>query len=105
VAYQATAGAGAYAEDLEALQDERLVDTVLGEGTKSGYDFAIIGAEGSGSMAVFGVYAVPDVTTGVGQTGTRVFATTHEGVMHGDTDLSDAPATLEDIDDLPVLPN
>ncbi len=105
VAYQATAGAGAYAEDLEALQDERLVDTVLGTGTKSGYDFAIVGAEGSGSMAVFGVYAFPDVTTGVGQSGTRVFATTHEGVMYGDTDLDDRPATLADIEDLPVLPN
>jgi type IV pilus assembly protein PilA len=104
VAYQATAGAGSYAGDLEDLQNERLVDTVLGEGTKSGYDFEIIGADGSGSMAVFGVYAFPDVTTGIAQTGTRVFATTHQGVMHGHTDLA-IPATLDDIDDLPVLQN
>lgn len=105
VAYQATAGAGSYADDLEALRDERLVDSILGNGTKSGYDFAIVGAEGAGSLAVFGVYAFPDVTEGVSQSGTRIFATTHEGVMHGDTDLSATPATLEDIEDLPILPN
>lgn len=105
VAYQATAGAGSYSEDLETLENERLVDSVLGSGTKSGYDFEVVGAEGSGSLAVFGVYAFPDVTTGIGQTGTRVFAITNEGVMHGDTDLGSRPESLEDIDDLPVLPN
>src|SRR5678815_2625879 len=105
VTYQATAGAGAYAPDLVALRNQRLIDTVLGSGQKSGYDFEIVERSGVNAAAVYGVYAFPSVTTGVSQSGTRRFATTHVGVMHGDTDLSAIPNTIAIIDGLPILGN
>ena len=103
VAYQATAGGGAYAPDLTALQNQRLIDSVLGSGTKSGYDFEIIEQSGTGPSAVFGVYAFPDVTGGVSQTGTRCFGTTEIGVVHVDTDLSAVPTTIADIRAFPSI--
>ena len=105
VTYQATAGAGAYAVDLAALRTQRLIDNVLGNGQKSGYDFLIVEQGGVNAAAVYGVYAFPTTTTGVSQSGTRRFATTHVGVMHGDTDLSALPNTIALIDNLPVLGN
>ena len=105
VTYQATAGAGAYATDLNALRTQSLIDNVLGSGTKSGYRYEIVEQAGFNAEAVYGVYAFPVTTGGVTQTGTRVFATTHIGVMHVDTDLSAVPATIADISGLPVLGN
>lgn len=105
VTYQATAGNGAFAGNLGALQTETLIDAVLGSGTKSGYDYEIVEQSGSGSAAVFGVSAVPDVTTGVSQTGTRVFGTTEDGIMRGDADVTLALANIADIRALPVLGN
>src|SRR5262245_20350496 len=88
VTYQATKGDGAFATDLASLRTETLIDGVLGSGTKSGYDFEIVEAAGSGSTAVFGVYAYPHITSGVSQTGSRTFGTTETGVMHGEADLT-----------------
>ena len=105
VTYQATAGGGAFASSLNVLHAQELVDSVLNTGTKSGYDFAIVEQSGTGSAAVFGVYAFPDITTGMSQTGTRTFGTTEDGVMHGETDLSLIPITIADIRALPVLGN
>jgi prepilin-type N-terminal cleavage/methylation domain-containing protein len=105
VTYQATAGAGAYAPNLNVLQTQRLIDTVLGSGQKSGYDFVIVEQAGLNALAVYGVYGFPSTTTGVSQSGTRRFATTHVGVMRGDTDLSALPNTIAIIDGLPVLGN
>jgi prepilin-type N-terminal cleavage/methylation domain-containing protein len=103
VTYQATAGFGTYAPDLTALQTQRLIDTVLGSSNKSGYHFEIVEESGTGALAVFGVYAFPLTTSGSTQSGTRRFGTTNVGVMRGDTDLTAAPATIADIDRLPVL--
>jgi len=103
VTFQATAGFGAYAPDLGQLQNQRLIDTVLGSSNKSGYHFEVVEQSGTGAAAVFGVYAFPITTAGVTQTGTRVFATTHVGVMHADTDLSAVPNTIALIDNLPLL--
>ena len=105
VTYQATRGNGAYAADLGDLQTETLIDAVLGSGTKSGYDFEIVEQAGSGAAAVFGVYAFPDISGGVSQTGTRTFGTTEDGIMHGDPDLSVIPNTIADIRALPYLGN
>jgi type IV pilus assembly protein PilA len=105
VVYQATAGAGAYAGDLPTLRGQRLIDTVLGSGTKSGYDFEIIGQAGTGSSAIFGAYAFPIITGGVSQTGTRCFGTSDDGVMHGEPDLTNEPVTIADIKALPHLGN
>lgn len=105
IAYQATTGSGAYASSINTLSTQRLLDSVLGSGTKSGYDFAIIDQSGTYASAVFGAYAFPASTSGAGQTGTRVFGITEEGVLHGDTDLSATPATRADINALPPLAN
>ena len=105
VTYQATAGAGAYANDLPSLQGQTLVDNVLGTGSKSGYTFEIVEQAGFNADAVFGVYAFPLVTSGVAMSGTRTFGTTQTGVMHGDNDLSAIPTTIADINALPVLGN
>jgi type IV pilus assembly protein PilA len=105
VTYQATSGNGAFAANLGALQTEALIDSVLGSGTKSGYDFEIVEQAGINASAVFGVYAFPSLTTGVSQTGTRTFGTTEDGVMYGDADISFIPSTIADIRALPYLGN
>jgi type IV pilus assembly protein PilA len=89
--YQATAGNGAYGS-LANLGGQRLIDSVLaGAGTtaKSGYLFTVITL--AGPPAQFCAYAVPSLTTGVGQTGTRRFGISEDGVLRGDTTLT-APA-------------
>ena len=105
VTYQATAGNGAYASTLAVLRGQTLIDTNLGSGTKSGYDFAIVGQSGSGATAVFGVYGYPDITSGVAQSGTRVFGTTEDGIMYGEADITAAPTSIADIRALPFLGN
>ena len=105
VVYQSTAGAGAYAADLLTLRGETLIDVSLGSGTKSGYDFAIIEQSGTGSAAVFGAYAFPVVTGGISQTGTRVFGTSEDGIMYGESDLAVEPVTIADIRALQHLGN
>jgi hypothetical protein len=91
------------------LKTQSLVDSVLGAAVdvahaKSGYYFNIIDQSGSGGDAQFGAYAFPAVTTGVSQTGTRVFGITQVGVMRGGTTLT-IPALTTDIDALGVLGN
>src|SRR5213593_1596752 len=81
--FQATAGYGAFATTLPALQAQNLIDTVLGGAvvsTKSGYNFSIVEAAGVGSTAVFGAYAFPVTTGGIPATGTRRFGVTEVGV-------------------------
>lgn len=97
VVYQATAGQGAFAPDLGTLRTETLTDVQLGSGTKSGYRFEIIEQAGFNADAVFGVFGYPTSISGVGQTGTRVFGTTEDGIMYGEADLSVVPATIADI--------
>jgi len=105
VVYQATAGAGAYAGSLATLQGQTLTDVVLSSGTKSGYKFAIVEQAGVNSTAVFGVYAFPVTTSGISQTGTRVFGTTEVGIMRGDPDLDTIPITRADITAMSPLGN
>jgi prepilin-type N-terminal cleavage/methylation domain-containing protein len=105
VTYQATAGEGAYSPDLIGLRNQRLIDAVLGGGTKSGYTYAIIEQSGINATAVFGAYAYPVETSGSTQTGTRVFGTSHDGVMYGSTDLSAIPTTISDIRNYGVIGN
>ena len=103
--FQSTGGNGAFADDLPTLYGQRLVDTVLNTGTKSGYDFAIVENSGTSGTAVYGVYAFPTNTTGVSQSGTRRFGNTQVGVMRGDADLSAVPNTIALIDGLAPLGN
>jgi type IV pilus assembly protein PilA len=94
VTYAVTQGNGAYASSVANLYSNgRLVDTVLGSGTKSGYNFAIVEQAGSGSTAVFGAKCLPVSTSMPGATGTRRFGITEEGVLRGDTTVATDPNT------------
>jgi hypothetical protein len=69
-----------------------LIDTVLGSGQKSGYNFTgIVIAATSGAPAQFGGRATPVTSGGVVATGTRNFAILTEGVLYaGDTTTAGA---------------
>jgi type IV pilus assembly protein PilA len=82
--YQSTTGRGDYGT-LAQLRGEVLTDVVLGSGSKSGYNFAATPSAAGVRPAVFYATAAPMVTTGIGQTGTRRFGITEDGVIHGDS--------------------
>ena len=102
--YQSTAGNGAFG-DMAALLGQGLVDPVLGAGAKSGYNFTVLGVSGVGATAEFGAHAMPQTTSGAGQTGTRRFGITQTGVLRGDTTISTAPADVDAIDGMSALGN
>ena len=102
--YQATAGNGAFAANLGALNGQQLIDGVLSSGSKSGYTFAMCDVSGTGATAQFGATGVPTTTSGVSQTGTRRFAISQVGVLRGDTTMT-APTTVSGIDALSALGN
>jgi len=102
--YQSTVGNGAFAGSLATLNGASLIDSYLAGGTKSGYDFALCDVSGVGPTAQFGATAVPSITSGIGQTGTRRFAITNIGVMRGDPVLT-APTTVAAIDAISPLGN
>ncbi len=102
--YQSTAGNGAFAASLATLNGQSLIDSYLAGGTKSGYDFALCDVSGVGPTAQFGLTAVPSITSGVAQTGTRRFAISNIGVMRGDSVLT-APTTIAAIDAISPLGN
>ncbi len=103
--YQMTTGSGAYAPDLVTLRNVNILDSVLGGGTKSGYNFAIVGQAGTGSTAVFGAKCIPVTTSGPGQTGTRRFGVTEDGVLRGDTTITTDPNTRALISGMPAMGN
>jgi len=82
--YQATTGRGDYG-DLAALRADILTDAVLGSGTKSGYNFVATPTAAGVRPALFYATSVPTVTAGIGQTGTRRFGISEDGVLHGDS--------------------
>ena len=82
--YQATAGAGAFAGDLSTLQTSNLIDSTLGGGAKSGYDFTG-GASGTGGSAAMWYGAKPTSASGVTQSGTRRFSVVTDGVIRFST--------------------
>jgi type IV pilus assembly protein PilA len=107
--YQATSGNGAFSANLATLGGVSLIDSTLAVADvaatpKSGYTFGVVDVSGTGATAQFGVTAVPAVTSGVPKTGTRRFAITQIGVMHGDTTLT-APADCAAINGMPALGN
>ncbi len=77
ITYSATVGAGKYATDLSVLEGAKLIDSVLGSGTKDGYAFA-----SSGTTNTFTITASP-LTAGT--TGTRYFFSDESGVIRYNT--------------------
>jgi prepilin-type N-terminal cleavage/methylation domain-containing protein len=104
ITYQATTGRGDYA-NLAALRGDFLTDVVLSSGTKSGYGFAATPTAPGDRPALFYATAVPTVTTGVGQTGTRRFGISEDGVLHGDSVALTAYADEVSVKAAPALGN
>jgi len=81
--------AGAAANSVAALTElagPGLIDSVLGTGTKSGYNF--VGGQVASSTtapAQFWFSALPTTVSGVTATGSRRFGISTEGVLKGDT--------------------
>jgi prepilin-type N-terminal cleavage/methylation domain-containing protein len=85
--YAATIGAGAYG-DLAALMGQGLIDTVLGAGAKSGYNYDATPGGSPSTPATPPVYvtgAAPQVFSGVTATGTRTFSSDATGVIYAQT--------------------
>jgi prepilin-type N-terminal cleavage/methylation domain-containing protein len=85
--YQATTGLGDYG-DMTALGTTTLTDRVLATGSKSGYTFVANPTAPGVRPAQYYAIAMPQVTSGVSQTGTRRFGITEDGVLHGDNTLT-----------------
>ncbi len=85
ITYSATVGAGKYATDLTALQTAKLIDSVLGSGTKDGYTFT-----SSGGAISFTINASPLT---VGSTGTRYFFSDESGVIRYSTGAAASSAS------------
>jgi len=83
-AYQSATGLGDFGT-LDDLRGDFLTDEVLGSGNKSGYNFVVTPTASGVRPALFYSTAVPITTSGVGQTGTRRFGITEDGVIHGDS--------------------
>ena len=88
--YQATTGAGNYAHTgatvdtsgLGLLQTAGIIDSTLGGGTKSGYNFVGTATDAAtGSPASFFFSAVPSSTSTITGTGTRKFGIETQGVI------------------------
>jgi prepilin-type N-terminal cleavage/methylation domain-containing protein len=88
---------------LAQLRGEFLTDNVLGSGIKSGYSFEVHPTTGV-NPAQFYTTAVPLNPSGVGQTGTRRFAMTEEGLIKTDTTLT-VPADRAEVDGMPPFNN
>jgi prepilin-type N-terminal cleavage/methylation domain-containing protein len=84
--YQSTYGQGEFA-DLPTLVSAKLVDVTFSTNTKSGYDFAIHPSVGAKPASYF-AFAVPSVTTGISQTGSRRFGVCEDGVLRGDGSMN-----------------
>lgn len=107
--YQATVGGGNYAgatgtastQALSDLSGQNLIDSVLGSGTKSGFNFVggkVLATTGtSATPAQFWFSANPTVTSGVTQTGTRRFGIATEGVIKADATASSLSTAYADV--------
>ena len=90
--YQATAGNGSYGV-VSNLVAQNLIDSTLGGGTKSGYNFTTGAAAPAASTSVFVLAAAPTSITAPLQTGTREFCVDQSGVMTAKTAASTTVAT------------
>ena len=89
--YAATVGNGVYG-NLAALMGQGLIDSVLGGGTKSGYNFAATpGVSGTAQVYVTG--AAPSSISAGTATGTRQFTSDATGVIYAATAASTTAPT------------
>ena len=87
--YQATKGNGQYGK-LSDLAGENLLDSVLGAGLKSGYDFLCPAANlAAGPPATFFATANPHDVAPITRTGNRSFSIADDGILRAK--VSDTP--------------
>ena len=91
VTYYSTTGNGSYGT-MANLVARQLIDSVLGGGVKSGYNFTT-GIAPAASTTAFVVAAAPVISSGVTATGTREFCIDQTGVLTGKTAASQTVAT------------
>ena len=89
--YHSTAGSGSYGTVAD-LVTQNLVDSVLGGGAKSGYNFTTAAAPVASTTA-FVAAAAPITSSGVTATGTREFCIDQTGVLSAKTAASQTVAT------------
>jgi prepilin-type N-terminal cleavage/methylation domain-containing protein len=92
--YRSTAGNGNYGT-VQDLVGQNLVDSVLGGGAKSGYNFTT-GTAPTASTTDFVIAAAPVTYSGVTATGTREFCIDQSGVLTAKTAASSTVATACD---------
>jgi type IV pilus assembly protein PilA len=101
--YQSTVGEGQFA-DLATLVSSGLIDSTFDTNTKSGYQFAVTPSASGVQPANYFASAVPVVTTGISQTGSRRFGVCDDGVLRADTSLT-AFANRNEVSAAPGLNN
>jgi type IV pilus assembly protein PilA len=89
--YRSTAGNGSYGA-VSDLVTQNLVDSVLGGGVKSGYNFTTAAAPAA-STTDYVIAAAPVTSSGITATGTREFCIDQTGVLTGKTAASQTVAT------------
>ena len=77
ITFSATVGSGKYGASLSALQTAKLIDSVLGSGTKDGYSFASVGTTNT--------FTITGSPLTAGTTGTRYFFSDQSGVIRYST--------------------
>jgi type IV pilus assembly protein PilA len=101
--YQSTIGAGEYA-DLPTLVANRLLDSTFGSNVKSGYQFVVTPSPAGVRPANFFASAVPVITDGLSQTGSRRFGVCDDGVLRADFSMT-AFGTRDEVTATPGLNN
>ena len=100
--YRAATGSTDYGT-LTDLRGQFLTDSVLASGNKSGYNFEVHPTSGV-YPPQFYITAVPTTTSGPGQSGTRRFSMTEDGVLRADTILT-VPADRTEAEGITPLNN
>ncbi len=92
--YANTVGNGGYG-DLTALKGQGLIDSVLGSGAKSGYNFAATpsGNGTAGSQYAYVIGAAPQDFATLSATGTRQFTSNTPGVIYAIAATTSTPPT------------
>ena len=101
-AYRAATSSPEYGT-MSDLRGQFLTDQVLASGTKSGYNFEVNPTTGV-NPPQFYLTAVPTIPSGIGQSGTRRFAMTEDGILRADTTLT-VPADRTEAEGITPLQN
>lgn len=82
--FSRTTGGGDFTDDFNDLVNARVIDAALGSGIKSGYEYAI--AIDPTAEVSFTIGAVPSITSGIMQTGSRRFCIATQGIIRFEND-------------------